>query len=109
MTAAESTWRTEPPPACDRLDASRDRAPAAFMTAEWIVALLAVGLIVYLPALWGVFTFDDYPWILHNSRLEALDPWQRRPVTLLTFAANLHVAGLDPVDFHLVNIALHLA
>ncbi|MEZ5331332.1 MAG: hypothetical protein R2991_04615 [Thermoanaerobaculia bacterium] len=39
----------------------------------------------------------------------ALDLWQRRPVTLLTFAANLRLGGTQPVGFHAVNIALHLA
>jgi len=93
----------------DQTEAAGHQAFAAFMSSGWLVALLIAGLIVYLPALWGVFTFDDYPWILHNSRLEAFDFWQRRPMTLLTFAANLHFNGPHPVGFHLVNIALHLA
>jgi protein O-mannosyl-transferase len=74
------------------------------------VALLIAGLVAYLPALWGVFTFDDYPWILDNPGLQSpsFDFLQRRPVTLLTFAANLRFGGAHPVGFHLVNIALHL-
>lgn len=79
--------------------------------AEWIVILLIAGLVAYLPAVGGVFTFDDYPWILHNRGLDLLsfDFSLRRPVTLLTFAANLQAGGPDPVGFHVANIALHLA
>jgi tetratricopeptide (TPR) repeat protein len=75
---------------------------------EWLLALLAATLVVYLPALWGVFVFDDYPWILQNHRLNPFDLWQRRPVTLLTFAGNLLTTGTNPVGFHIVNIALHM-
>jgi hypothetical protein len=82
-----------------------------FVSSAWLIALLIACLLLYLPALWGVFVFDDYPWILHNTGLDisAFDFWQRRPVTLLTFAANLYVAGPNPAAFHVVNIALHLA
>ncbi len=81
------------------------------MSSAWLVALLVAGLVAYLPALWGVFVFDDYPWIVYNAGLDpsAFEFWQRRPVTLLTFAANLYVAGPNPAGFHVVNIALHLA
>lgn len=83
----------------------------ALLASGWIVALLVAGLVAYLPAMWGVFTFDDYPWILGNPGLDLLsfDFSQRRPVTLLTFAANLYFGGRSPVGFHGVNIALHLA
>ncbi len=77
----------------------------------WLVSLVVAGLAAYLPALAGVFTFDDYPWILHNSHVGDLSSygWQRRPITLLTFAANLALHGPNPVGFHVINIALHLA
>jgi hypothetical protein len=76
-----------------------------------VAALLVVGAIAYLPALGGVFTFDDYHWILENPHLGDVTTygWQRRPVTLLTFAANLFAHGPQPLGFHLVNIGLHLA
>jgi len=84
---------------------------AGFLSSAWLIAVLIACLLLYLPALWGVFVFDDYPWIVHNTGLDvaAFDFWQRRPVTLLTFAANLYVAGPNPAAFHVVNIALHLA
>lgn len=84
------------------------RSWIALLANEWLLAPLVVALVVYLPALWGVFVFDDYPWILQNHRLDPFDLWQRRPVVLLTFAANLRTTGANPVAFHLVNIALHL-
>jgi hypothetical protein len=80
----------------------------ALLASEWLLAPLVVALVVYLPALWGVFVFDDYPWILQNHRMDPFDLGQRRPVALLTFAANLRTTGANPVPFHLVNIALHL-
>ena len=84
---------------------------ASSFSSGWLVALMIAGLVAYLPALWGVFTFDDYSWILDNPGLQSssFDFLQRRPVTLLTFAANLHFGGAHPVGFHIVNIALHLA
>lgn len=102
MTRLESVWRT---------DSGTADGFAAFMSSGWLVVLVATGMVVYLPALWGVFVFDDYPWILHNAGLDVsnFDFWQRRPVTLLTFAVNLYVAGPNPAAFHVVNIALHLA
>jgi hypothetical protein len=110
MTGMQTTWRTGPYPAAD-FEAAGCGGFAAFMSSAWLVALLVAGLVAYLPALWGVFVFDDYPWILHNAGLDisSFDFWQRRPVTLLTFAANLYVAGPNPAAFHVVNIALHLA
>ena len=109
MTPPESTWPTDGRLAADLAEATGRRASAAFQSSEWWVVLLVAGLLAYLPALWGVFAFDDYSWILHNPRLEALDFWQRRPLTLLTFAANLRFTTSHPVGFHVVNIALHLA
>jgi hypothetical protein len=110
MTGLQSTWRTGQG-AADDVEAAGNNAFAAFMSSGWLVVLLAAGLAAYLPALWGVFVFDDYRWILHNAGLDisSFDFWQRRPVTLLTFAANLYVAGPNPAAFHVVNIALHLA
>lgn len=77
---------------------------------QWSAALVAAGLAAYWPGLRGVFTFDDYPWILYNPHLGNL--WslatQNRPLTLLTFALNLALGGPDPLGFHLVNLAIHL-
>ena len=84
------------------------RSSIALLANEWLLLPLVVALVVYLPALWGVFVFDDFPWILQNHRLDPFDLWQRRPVALLTFAANLRTTGVNPVAFHLVNIAVHL-
>jgi len=80
------------------------------MSSGWWVGLMIFGIAAYLPAFRGVFTFDDYGWILDNAGLspQSFNFLQRRPVTLLTFAANLQVGGPHPVGFHVVNIALHL-
>jgi len=110
-TRLESPWRIGCRTASKRVASSVDPSFAGFLSSAWLVALLLSGLLVYLPALWGVFVFDDYPWILYNPGLDVstFDLWQRRPVTLLTFAANLYFAGPNPAAFHIVNIALHLA
>jgi Flp pilus assembly protein TadD len=82
------------------------------------ILLVATGL-AYAPSLRGSFVLDDWGSIQANMRLrqpdavrvpslpELLGP--SRPVTELTFAADYRAAGLDPVRFHAVGLALHLA
>jgi hypothetical protein len=76
-----------------------------------LALLMLVGLGAFWPALHGVFTFDDYSWILNNPRVLHVASYGdvNRPVALLTFAANLWTHGPAPLGFHVVNVALHLA
>ncbi|MFL6621730.1 MAG: tetratricopeptide repeat protein [Sulfurifustis sp.] len=89
------------------------------------VALLAIGVLVYLPGLHGPFIFDDFSNLLDNPYLKitSLDlktlwlasfsqnagPLQR-PVAMASFAINSYFAGgfASAVPFRVVNIAVHL-
>jgi len=86
------------------------------------LALLAgANLLAYAPSLRAPFVFDDFPNILDNpavreagagraSLLELARPrlHSRRPLAYLSFALNLRRFGLDPLPFHLINLAIHL-
>lgn len=84
---------------------------------------LATALGLYLLGLFGGFLFDDYPNIVDNdsllmARLEFASLWEaafssgsgmlRRPVSMLSFAINAAISGMDPVVFKLTNIGIHL-
>ena len=77
--------------------------------------LLAAALIAFGAAVAGSFHFDDYA-LLVDSVITGADGWwrawmplQTRPLTWFTFWANFAAAGADPLLWHLVNLALHLA
>ncbi|QBQ53267.1 tetratricopeptide repeat protein [Nitrosococcus wardiae] len=87
-----------------------------------LVLLLAWG--IYAPGLYGGFLFDDEHNITDNTavQIEELSVeslWQaafstesgplKRPLSLLSFAFNHYISGLDPYAFKLVNLFVHLA
>src|SRR5688572_15119706 len=90
-----------------------------------IVLLLALALtaVAYVPGLNGIFFFDDFSNILENERLIhapvsiegayraafSIDSGQlKRPVSLLSFWANIRLTGLNPFAFKLTNLFIHL-
>src|SRR6266540_4355798 len=87
---------------------------------------LAAGLILaallagsgYARVLHGEFQFDDAPELVENPALRDLGSFARcgawavgagRALTHFTFAVQYQVAKLDPLPYHAVNVALHLA
>lgn len=79
--------------------------------------------IVYWPGLAGAWLFDDYPNIVDNKGLHAVDASLpslvraalsspssefKRPLASLSFAVNYLVSGLDPYWMKLTNLVLHL-
>jgi protein O-mannosyl-transferase len=79
---------------------------------------VCIGLVAAVAALYGVavsgpFIFDDIPHIVDNPSLASAATALRgglqetRPVFLLSLVANYAVGGLNPVGYHLVNLALH--
>ncbi|MBM4142264.1 MAG: tetratricopeptide repeat protein [Lentisphaerae bacterium] len=77
-----------------------------------LLALVVVA--AYATSFRAVFVFDDDKTITDNPRIRRLwpppDDWrQRRFVVDATFALNYAVGGDNPTDYHLVNLALHLA
>lgn len=91
-------------------------APAA-----WVGLPLLI-LLVYWPGLGGGFAFDDFPNIVNNPGLHSLS-WGpgdllaaafsspasdlQRPLSMLTFAVNVLVSGMDPWTMKLTNVGLH--
>lgn len=85
--------------------------------------MLAVAAAVYLNAFGHEFTFDDAQIIRDNIRIRSLgdvpqlfttnywgdiaDRGLYRPLTLLTYALNYAVSGLDTWSYTAVNIGLH--
>jgi len=90
------------------------------------LAICLAGLLAYLPSLPGEFIWDDDAHVTHNSLLREPDALGRiwvpqfeptyKPNTPhyypLSFSAlwlEFQAFGLDPLGYHLVNLALHLA
>lgn len=80
------------------------------------VFLLAV--LVYAPKITNGFTFDDYPFILHNQQLRTASGLLRefsqgqanlyRPLRSAALALPVRIFGLaDPVPYHVAGILLH--
>jgi protein O-mannosyl-transferase len=96
---------------------------------RWLLAILAVTMLAYLPALGAGFVWDDIPQVVGNRltgsprNLLALfrtdvwstagvyvpDPPYYRPLFLATFVLDRVVGGLSPAVHHAQSIAWHLA
>lgn len=89
-----------------------------------ILAAVALTAWVYVPGLHGGFLFDDFPNIVDNTSLQVrswrMDDWlaaalsspasdMKRPLSMLTFAANAYWFGLDAFPLKLTNLCIHLA
>ncbi len=87
------------------------------------LACALVTLAIYWPGLYGGFVFDDMPFVLENPALQLDNPsfgdfvraamsfpaeHQGRWLTMLTFAANSHLGGMNPSWMKLTNLGIHL-
>lgn len=89
--------------------------PATLMLAG-VTAVLCV--VAYWPALRGPFVYDDIFEIEGNPAIRRFwPPWEAmrspggfpaRPLSYYTFALNHAVHGLNPLGWHLTNLAVHL-
>jgi len=78
---------------------------------RWIpAAIVVLGLLAYGNSFSGAFLFDDYAAIVNNARIRQLwpAPWSNRLFGEFTFALNYAVGGLNPADYHAVNLAIHV-
>lgn len=81
----------------------------------WLAAaaVALAALRAYWPALEGGFVFDDrYLPLLSPGAMDW--PWQfwfgrTRPVLMFSFWLHMHLLGLEPFSYHVVNLVLHLA
>ena len=98
------------------------------LQARWMfpaacVLALALGLLVYLPGLPGDFIFDDLPNLVNNDALRLHGfGWNDlmdaafssptgallRPISMLSFALDIHFFGVSPFWIKLNNILIHL-
>ena len=88
-----------------------------------LIAALALTAVLYWPGLSGDYLFDDFPNITDNSdvHVSTLDwrEWRqaalaspsrelRRPLAMLSFAANYFFTGIAPLPMKLTNLFIHL-
>src|ERR1043166_7190485 len=83
-----------------------------------VLALLALTLVAYLPALRGDFVWDDDDYVTKNETLRDIHGlgriWfefgatrQYYPVVYSSFWIENHLWGLRPIGYHVVNVLLH--
>ncbi len=96
--------------------------PNAVAATLVLLAILALGLLVYWPGLAGGYVFDDFGNLVDNTALaqSALHAhfwhaiWSAdagpldRPLSMLTFAAQMWFTGMHPWPLKLANVLLHL-
>jgi hypothetical protein len=77
--------------------------------------LTFAALIAFGGCLFAGFYFDDYA-IFSDASLTSASGWwevwrplQTRPLTYFTFWVNYQLGGQNPIGYHAVNLALHLA
>lgn len=88
-----------------------------------IAIALLVTIIAYSPGLDGPFIFDDIPNIVQNEAIKItsleydglLDAMMsgnsgplKRPISMVSFAANHYLSGLDPKPYKYTNLIIHL-
>lgn len=94
--------------------------PARRKTLLLGIALAALPLVAYGPALRGGWVWDDGDYVTDNLALRSLHGlrsiWfdlgatiQYYPLTFTSFWIDYHLWGLNTLGYHLVNIALHAA
>ncbi len=102
-----------PEPDTAVLGPARALAPKDWL---FIIALLAAVILVYQPVWRGGFILDDDLHLLNNPVLKPgglLKTWvpgtylNYWPLTFTAYRLQFDIWGLDPLGFHLVNIALH--
>jgi protein O-mannosyl-transferase len=82
-------------------------------------ALVALALVAYGPALRGDFVWDDNDYVSNNPTLQSVeglraiwfDPTatpQYYPLVHSSYWLEYHLWGLNPLGYHLINVALHL-
>ena len=109
-----------------RFDSGARAGPARFdpgARARLAALALVIGVVAvaWSGRVAGPFVFDDLPSVAQSANVrapeDALDALQAppgsnangRPLVALSLAANHALGGLDPVGYHVLNVALHLA
>ncbi|MCH8251559.1 MAG: tetratricopeptide repeat protein [Planctomycetes bacterium] len=91
---------------------------SSYSIAAGFAALFAVCIIAYSPALEGGFVWDDDKYVSENPALRSLHGlgrvWfefdatpQYYPLVFTVFWVEYQLWGLNPLGYHIVNVALH--
>lgn len=79
----------------------------------WLFLFLLV-LVAYRGALDAPFVYDDKLEVVGNATIRVLDEWRAiltynpsRMLLIASFAVNYHLAQLDPLPYHVVNLLVH--
>src|SRR4030095_14561577 len=86
---------------------------------RWMLALVAITAICFLPMLKNGFTnWDDELYVINNQLLRGPD-WagifntpvvsNYHPLTIISLAINFAISGIDPSSYMIFNLLLHLA
>jgi len=83
----------------------------------WLLVISAVTVACYVPALSAGFVWDDNDWLTENPLVRepgglgriwaGAERLQYYPVLFTAFRVEYSLWGLNPIGYHLVNIALH--
>jgi tetratricopeptide (TPR) repeat protein len=88
--------------------------PASSLIKFAPLLIVVVGIVAYSNILQAPFIYDDRYHILENPRIRELWPpgqlvgHTSRPVVLLSLALNYALGGLNPLGYHVFNIAVHI-
>lgn len=80
----------------------------------FLLLIIGIGIVIYLPAFQASFHLDDGMSIRDNTVIRQLVPgaifdfWPTRFFTYLSLAVTFRYAALDPFLYHLGNFAIHL-
>lgn len=107
-----------PESAATSSSAATSRASVRLATGAACICAAAV-LVLYWPVLSHEFVWDDHSYLVDTPALHGPSHWKEalfrprtgesvfRPLTLLTFAAQLWSGQLDPRPYHLGNLLIH--
>ena len=84
---------------------------------KWLLLILALTAVAYLPSLNGSFVWDDARYIENNPLITTIDikalfsryvMGNYHPITMLVYALGYKLFALDPAGYHVVSLLIHL-
>ena len=94
-----------------------EQNPASRRNRLYLLGILAITFIVFIPSLKNGFTnYDDQLYVTENALITTLSgdiitkpvAGNYHPLTILSLALNFKISGLEPFSYHLVNLIFHL-